>query len=210
MVELPVGVGPAPGLGAGTWALLAVVAGLAALALYGLALRARFGRPGEAHLNLLDVPWVRRLLASRALQPALQVPLLALMALVVVVGFADVQDGGKNLATKLTWTIWWAGIIFTFFLVGRAWCLACPFGALNEWASRLAAPARRLPAPFRNIWWATGHVRAPDLGRRAARRGAVAVGDRGDRPDLRRPRRSASGSSTSGGASAATSARSAA
>ena len=156
LVELPVEVGPALGLGAGTWALLAVVAALAALALYGLALRARFGRPGEAHLNLLDVPWLRRLLASRALQPALQVPLLALMALVVLIGFADVQDGGKNLATKLTWTIWWAGIIFTFFLVGRAWCLACPFGALNEWASRLAAPIRRLPAPFRNIWWATG------------------------------------------------------
>jgi hypothetical protein len=34
--------------------------------------------------------------------------------------------------------------------------VACPFGALNEWASRLARPSRRLPAPFRNIWWATG------------------------------------------------------
>jgi len=40
--------------------------------------------------------------------------------------------------------------------VGRAWCLACPFGALNEWAARIAAPVRRLPRPFRNIWWATG------------------------------------------------------
>jgi ferredoxin len=156
VVELAVAVGPPPGLGTGAWVLLAVVAGLAGVTLWGFALRARFIRPGEARLNLLDVPWLRRLLASRALQPALQVPLLALMAVVVVVGFADVQDGGKNLATKLTWTIWWAGIIFTFFLAGRAWCLACPFGALNEWASRLAAPARRLPAPFRNIWWATG------------------------------------------------------
>ena len=78
------------------------------------------------------------------------------MGIVVLLGFADVQDGGVNLATKLTWTIWWAGIIFTFFLVGRVWCLACPFGALNEWTSRLAAPLRRLPKSFRNIWWATG------------------------------------------------------
>jgi hypothetical protein len=36
------------------------------------------------------------------------------------------------------------------------WCLACPFGALNEWTARLAAPLRRLPKPFRNLWWATG------------------------------------------------------
>jgi ferredoxin len=75
---------------------------------------------------------------------------------VVFLGFADVQEGGVNLATKLTWTIWWAGIIFTFVSLGRVWCLACPFGALNEWTSRAAEPARRLPRPFRNLWWATG------------------------------------------------------
>lgn len=155
VVEFQVSVGPAPGLGASVWALLAVVSGLAVLGVYGIALRAKVGRPGEAALNLLDVPWLRRLLTAPALQPALQVPLLALMAVVVLLGLTDVQDGGVNLATKLTWTIWWAGIIFTFFLVGRVWCLACPFGALNEWASRLAGPLRRLPGPFRNLWWAT-------------------------------------------------------
>jgi hypothetical protein len=53
-----------------------------------------------------------------------------------VLGLHDVQQGGVNLATKFTWTIWWAAIIFTFFLAGRAWCLACRFGARNEWASR--------------------------------------------------------------------------
>jgi len=78
------------------------------------------------------------------------------MGVVVLLGFFDVQDGGVNLATKLTWTIWWAGIIFTFVLAGRVWCLACPFGALNEWAARLTGAWRRLPRLFRNIWWATG------------------------------------------------------
>jgi hypothetical protein len=153
-VEFPVTVA-SPGLGGAVWALVALVAGLGVIAVYGAALRAKLARPGEA-LNLLDVPWLRRLLTWRALQPLLQVPLLVLMGLVVALGFLDVQDGGMNLATKLSWTIWWAGIIFTFFLVGRVWCVACPFGALNEWASRLAAPLRRLPRPFRNIWWATG------------------------------------------------------
>jgi len=106
-------------------------------------------------VNLLDVPWLRRLLTGPVLQPALQLPLLVLTGVVVLVGLTDIQDGGANLATKLTWTIWWAGVIFTFFLAGRVWCLACPFGALNEWTSRLARPLRRLPPVFRNIWWAT-------------------------------------------------------
>ncbi|MBI3030321.1 MAG: 4Fe-4S binding protein [Candidatus Rokubacteria bacterium] len=155
-VDFQVGVGKAPGLGAAVWTLLVLAGGGAAALLYGWALRARIAPPAGTGLNLLDVGWLRRLLTSPAFQPALQIPLLLLMAIVVLVGFADVQDGGVNLATKLTWTIWWAGIIFTFFLVGRVWCLACPFGALNEWTSRLAAPLRRLPKPFRNIWWATG------------------------------------------------------
>ncbi|MEK7388032.1 MAG: 4Fe-4S binding protein, partial [candidate division NC10 bacterium] len=99
---------------------------------------------------------LRRLLTAPAFQLALQLPLLGLMGVVVWLGFFDVQDGGVNLATKLTWTIWWAGIIFTFVLMGRVWCLACPFGALNEWAARLTGAWRRLPRLFRNIWWATG------------------------------------------------------
>jgi hypothetical protein len=130
-------------VGAAVWTLLALVGGVALLGLYTVALRARIGRPAEGAFNLLEIPWLRRLLTSPALQPSLQIPLLLLMGIVVFLGFADVQDGGQNLATKLTWTIWWAGIIFTFFLVGRVWCLACPFGALNEWTSRLAAPLRR-------------------------------------------------------------------
>jgi hypothetical protein len=154
VVDFPLTVGRPPGLGPAVWALLAFVAGLGLVGVYGVALRAKLGRPGAA-VNLLEVGWIRRLLTSGALQPALQVPLLALMGVVVFVGLADVQDGGRNLATKLTWTIWWAGIIFTFFLAGRVWCLACPFGALNEWTSRLAQPLRRLPAAFRNVWWAT-------------------------------------------------------
>ena len=155
LVDFQVVVGTRPGMGAAGWTFVAVLGGVTLFGLYLVSLKARLGRPAEA-LNLLAIPWLRRLLTSPALLPSLQVPLLGMMGIVVLLGLTDVQDGGVNLATKLTWTIWWAGIIFTFFLVGRAWCLACPFGALNEWAARIAAPVRRLPRPFRNIWWATG------------------------------------------------------
>ena len=155
VVDFPVSVERAPGMGAATWTVLALVGGIGVLGLYAVRLRARLGA-SPAPLNLLEIPWLRRLLPAPAFQLSLQIPLLLLMGLVVFLGFHDVQDGGVNVATKLTWTIWWAGIIFTFVLLGRVWCVACPFGALNEWTSRLLAPIRRLPRPFRNIWWATG------------------------------------------------------
>jgi hypothetical protein len=155
-VEFQVHVGPAPGMGLAVWGLLALVGGGVALVLYGIGLHARIAPPAAGALNLLEIRWLRQLLTSRALQASLQIALLLLMGIVAALGLADVQDGGVNLATKLTWTIWWAGIIFTFFLAGRVWCLACPFGALNEWTSRLTGTARRLPKGFRNLWWATG------------------------------------------------------
>jgi len=157
VVDFPVSVARASsGMGAVAWTVIGLVAGIGVLGMYAVGLRARIGAPAGEALDLLRVQWLRRLLTSRALQPSLQIPLLILMAVVVLLGFYDVQDGGVNLATKLTWTIWWAGIIFTFVLAGRVWCLACPFGALNEWTARLAAPLRRLPKSFRNLWWATG------------------------------------------------------
>ncbi|OGK80900.1 MAG: hypothetical protein A2X52_15595 [Candidatus Rokubacteria bacterium GWC2_70_16] len=156
VVDLPITVSGAAGMGAAAWTLVALLGGGALAGLYLVGMRARLGAPSREPVDLLASPWLRGTLTSRLFQPSLQVPLLLLMGVIVFLGFFDVQEGGVNLATKLTWTIWWAGIIFTFVLVGRVWCLACPFGALNEWTSRLASAARRLPKPFRNIWWATG------------------------------------------------------
>ncbi len=156
VVDFPVSVGRAPGMGAGAWSIVGLVVGIGIFGLYVVGLRARVGAAPSETLNLLDIPWLRRLLTAPGFQLSLQIPLLLLMGVVVLLGLHDVEDGGVNFATKLTWTIWWAGIIFTFVLLGRVWCLACPFGALNEWMSRLASPLRRLPGPFRNIWWATG------------------------------------------------------
>jgi ferredoxin len=156
VVDFPITVATAPGLGAATWSALVLVALIAVVGLYTFRARARIGAAPSARLNLLELPWLRRVLTAPAFPLSMQIALLGVMAVVVFLGLFDVQNGGINFATKLTWTIWWAGIIFTFVLLGRVWCVACPFGALNEWMSRLAAPVRRLPRPLRNIWWATG------------------------------------------------------
>jgi polyferredoxin len=138
--------------------LVVVLLSILAIAVGGLAilrLRGDAWAPGE-RFDFLTLPWIQRLVTSPALQPATQLPLLFLFAVIVFLGLADTHVSGRNLATKLTWTIWWAGIIFTFVLVGRLWCLMCPIGAVNEWASRAAQPTRRWPRPLQNLWIANG------------------------------------------------------
>jgi len=105
--------------------------------------------------DLLRIRWLDRFVRWKGFQPAFQIPVLALTALLAVLGFSDVQDGAKNLATKLTWIVWWPGIIFTFILVGRFWCVLCPFGAVNEWSARWVKPRRMFPKALRNLWLAT-------------------------------------------------------
>ncbi len=132
-----------------------IIVGIAVGTLIILRVRGDGLAPGE-RFNFLSVPWIQRLVTAPAFQPATQIPLLFLFAVIVFLGLADTPLAGRNLATKLTWTIWWAGIIFTFILVGRLWCLMCPIGAANEWASRLAQPTRKWPKPLRNLWIANG------------------------------------------------------
>jgi polyferredoxin len=124
------------------------------LGLYLVNVRTKVTSIDAAGLNFLDIPWIKKLLQSKYVQPAFQIPLLGFLSLLIILAFIDIQDSGKNLATILIWTIWWAGIIFTFVLVGRLWCFMCPVGALTEWTSRIFKPHRLLPKKLRNLWLA--------------------------------------------------------
>ncbi|HXG52385.1 MAG TPA: 4Fe-4S binding protein [candidate division Zixibacteria bacterium] len=139
--------GPTPGLIFGL--LTAAVIGGGGI-YWGL-LRSRAHGP----INLLDIRWVDRLVRWKGFLPGLQIPVLVLTFVIMLLGFFDIQDGAKNLATKVTWIIWWPGIIFTFILVGRFWCVPCPFGTINEWAARLAKPRAMFPRRLRGLWLAT-------------------------------------------------------
>jgi hypothetical protein len=104
--------------------------------------------------NYLDIPWIKKILTWNYLQPLFQIPLLIMFAILLFLAFFDIQDGGKNLSTKLIWTVWWAGVIFTFVLVGRVWCFMCPLGAVSEWISNVVKATRKLPVRMRNVWLA--------------------------------------------------------
>jgi len=42
--------------------------------------------------------------------------------LVIYTGLFGTPIPERNLATVLTWTIWWSGVIISIFFVGSAWC----------------------------------------------------------------------------------------
>ncbi len=108
-------------------------------------------QPGQK-LNLLDIPWLRSFLRSAWFQPVFQIPVLVIFLIIIAAGLFDIQQGGRNIATLLMWTIWWAAIIFTFVLVGRIWCMMCPFGAIQDWVGRLISINKDFPRPLRNIY----------------------------------------------------------
>jgi polyferredoxin len=105
-------------------------------------------------LNYIDIPWIKKILTWNYLQPLFQIPLLIMFAILLFLAFFDIQDGGRNLSTKLIWTVWWAGVIFTFVLVGRVWCFMCPLGAVSEWISNAIKATRKFPVSMRNVWLA--------------------------------------------------------
>jgi polyferredoxin len=155
LTQLPFEVRAPPGINFRLWISLAGI--LLAFAIGTYALRVRLTRPapeGEA-FNLLDLSWLSRLMRSPYWQPLFQIPMLLVFILVLVLGFVDTQESSRNLSTIMMWTLWWAGIIFTFVLAGRVWCAVCPMGALSEWSNRYTGSERQLPRRFRTLWIAT-------------------------------------------------------
>jgi len=103
-------------------------------------------------MNILDIPSVKRFLKSAWFQPVFQIPMLVFFIIIIIAGLFDVQMGDRNIATLLMWTVWWAGIIFTFVFFGRIWCMMCPYGALQDWVQRLFTFNKDFPKPIRNVW----------------------------------------------------------
>ena len=122
------------------------------IAAYILYQRKAVGLGAGQKLNLLDIPWLRRFLKSAWFQPVFQIPALMVFLVIMAAGLFDIQQGDRNIATLLMWTIWWTAIIFTFVFVGRIWCMMCPFGAIQDWIGRISSMNRDFPRPMRNIY----------------------------------------------------------
>ena len=103
-----------------------------------------------------------RLLRSRAVRAALQIAMAAVFGLIIAAGLFGSQNPAFNIAPILTWTLWWAGLVFFVLYAGKLWCSVCPWDAAATWLERLPLGPRgkrlglRLPwpRPLRNIWLA--------------------------------------------------------
>jgi len=146
------------------WVIAVAVLGL--LASFWLLLSplpAGGGRPFLLHLARL--PFIgnslRRLLTRPWLLLSLKLVMVALFLLVIYAGLFGTRIPERNLATVLTWNVWWSGLIFSVFFLGSAWCAVCPWDALAQWLVRRklwrrAEPNNSLnltvPKWLRSVW----------------------------------------------------------
>ncbi|VAW99644.1 Nitrogen assimilation regulatory protein [hydrothermal vent metagenome] len=81
--------------------------------------------------------------------------------LVIASGLFGTAIAERNLATMLTWTLWWSGVVISILFVGSAWCAICPWDAIATWLvrQRLWRRARensslnlKVPKYLQNIW----------------------------------------------------------
>ncbi|MBI5594614.1 MAG: YHS domain-containing protein [Elusimicrobia bacterium] len=112
----------------------------------------RSGRALEARFDLTRLPGVRAALKS-PLMPALpRAVLAALFLAVVAAGLFGDQNPAMNIAPLLTWTVWWAGLIFLILFAGKAWCTVCPWDAVASATARFERLKLPWPRAARNIW----------------------------------------------------------
>ncbi|HEY9051708.1 MAG TPA: 4Fe-4S binding protein [Gammaproteobacteria bacterium] len=135
-----------------------------ALALWGLARPAVADNGGgyasPANTSLIT-PLTRIFTHSGLPLLLLKLIMVALFALVIFAGLYGTPLPEQNIATVLTWNIWWAGLILSIFFLGSSWCAVCPWDTLASW---LVKPklwfTRRIsnsleltpPAWLRSVW----------------------------------------------------------
>jgi hypothetical protein len=113
--------------------------------------------------NLLGLPWVGTVLASRLLLGPLKVAAVGLFALVVAAALFGTSAPIDNLAPTLVWVIWWVGTGYVSALLGNAWMVVNPWKIAFEWGEKLLGHGadHREAAMFRyperwDVWPAVG------------------------------------------------------
>ena len=100
----------------------------------------------------LRSPWV---------QTSFRLIVAAVFLLAIAAGLWGSDIPERNLATTLTWTIWWTGVIVVVYFVGTAWCAVCPWDSIASWlvrrrlwrrGSETASLGLRVPRFLRSVW----------------------------------------------------------
>jgi polyferredoxin len=116
-------------------------------------------------ISITGMPVIGGYLERFIRQPMILVGLRILAAsvflLVIYAGLFGTPVPERNVATVLTWTIWWSGVVISVFFVGTAWCAICPWDALANWlvrhrlwhrGSEASSLNLRVPKILRSVW----------------------------------------------------------
>jgi len=117
----------------------------------------------STRFELTRYGWLKSLLKSRLLQPALMLITLFFFVLAILTGLIGTPAGNRNFGIIFVWIVWWALLIMVLVpFFGRLWCMVCPIPAPGEWLQRrtivqhkpgrLHTLRRRWPSRLRNIW----------------------------------------------------------
>ena len=108
----------------------------------------------------LTRPLVKLMLHSVWPLQLLKLIVVAIFFLIIAAGLFGTPIAERNLATVLTWNIWWAGLIVSVFFLGSAWCAICPWDTLANWLVRPRlwfgkinnSLDLKVPHYLRNVW----------------------------------------------------------
>src|SRR5262245_30698941 len=104
--------------------------------------------------DLLRFPLVGRFLRWRHARLALQLPMMALAAVLILDGLRGPQVGAMNLAGVLPWIHWRGLLILTLLAAGNFFCMACPFVVPRTLARRWLPAGHNWPQWLRSKWLA--------------------------------------------------------
>lgn len=104
---------------------------------------------------------IQRMITHPTVLVSLRIIAASVFLLVIAAGLFGTQVAERNIATTLTWTLWWSGVVISVFFVGSAWCAICPWDAIATWLVRrrlwkrggeLSSLNLVVPKAIRNIW----------------------------------------------------------
>lgn len=119
-------------------------------------------------LSVATVPilseFIKKIITRPYVITALRIISSVVFLLVIATGLFGTSIAERNMATMLTWTLWWSAVVMSVFFVGSGWCAICPWDAIATWlvrrrlwrrGSQLSSLNLKVPKSIRNIWPAT-------------------------------------------------------
>ena len=116
------------------------------------------------YYSLNKLPIIGQLIRQITITPWLlffiKVIVVALFLLIIAAGLFGTPIADRNIATILTWNIWWSGLIIAVFFLGSVWCAICPWDTLATWLVHRRLWKRstpytslnlQVPKQFRNV-----------------------------------------------------------